>query len=122
MIYGLGIDIISVHRLREVVERWGRRFLERVFTSGEISYCLSRLDPYPSLSARFAAKEAMVKAVGCRNLRFKDIEVLNIESGKPIINPGIGLREKLDSIGIRNIHLSLSHDSNYSVACVVLEH
>lgn len=122
MIYGLGIDIVSVKRLKEVVDRWGRRFLEKVFTSTEIDYCLDRKDFYLSLSARFAAKEAMIKALGGRaDITLKDIEIVNTEAGRPIINPGVRLKEKLDSISIKNIHLSLSHEKDYSVACVILE-
>lgn len=122
MIYGLGIDIVSVKRLKEVVDRWERRFLDRVFTHAEIDYCLDRKDYYLPLSARFAAKEAMVKAIGGRtDITFKDIEVINTEDGRPIINPGIRLKERLDRIGIKNIHLSLSHEKDYSVACVILE-
>lgn len=122
MIYGLGIDIVSVKRLKEVVDRWDRRFLEKVFTSTEIDYCLDRKDFYLSLSARFAAKEAMIKALGGRtDIIFKDIEVINTGDGRPIINPGVRLKEKLDRIGIKNIHLSLSHEKDYSVACIILE-
>lgn len=122
MIYGIGIDIVSVKRLKELVDRWGRRFLEKVFTSTEIDYCLDRKDSHLSLSARFAAKEAMVKALGGRaDITFKDIEIVNTEAGMPIINPGIRLKEKLDRIGIKNIHLSLSHEKDYSVACVIIE-
>lgn len=122
MIYGIGIDIVSVKRLKEVVDRWGRRFLEKVFTSTEIDYCLDRKDSHLSLSARFAAKEAMVKALGGRaDITFKDVEIVNTEAGMPIINPGIRLKEKLDRIGIKNIHLSLSHEKDYSVACVIIE-
>ncbi|MFN3479466.1 MAG: holo-ACP synthase [Thermodesulfovibrionales bacterium] len=122
MIYGLGIDIVSVKRLKEVVDRWDRRFLDRVFTLAEIDYCLARKDSSLPLSARFAAKEAMIKALGSRtDITFKDIEVINTGDGMPIINPGIRLKERLDRIGIKNIHLSLSHEKDYSVACVILE-
>lgn len=122
MIYGLGVDIVSVVRLREAVERWGRRFLDRVFTTGEINYCFERADPYLPLSARFATKEAMVKALGDkRGIALKDIEVINTETGKPVINLGAKLRDKLNKIGVKRIHLSLSHERNYSIACVILE-
>lgn len=122
MIYGLGIDIVSVERLRKTVERWGKRFLDRIFTSAEIEYCTRRENPYPSLSARFATKEAMIKALGGKGeISFRDIEVINTESGRPVINPGYRLKKDLERIGIKNIHLSLSHERDYSVACVILE-
>ncbi len=64
MIYGVGIDLVKIDRMKEVVEKWGQRFLERVFTAGEISYCYEKKNPYLSLSVRFAAKEALIKAIG----------------------------------------------------------
>ncbi len=122
MIYGIGIDIVSVKRLREVVERRGDRFLERVFTSSEIDYCLNKRDPFPSLSARFAAKEAMIKAIGGRAaITFKDMEVINDDTGRPFLNPGFRLRKDLEKFGIKNVHLSLSHERDYSIAFVILE-
>lgn len=122
MIYGVGIDIVSVQRLREVAERWGWRFLQRVFSSTEIDYCLGKKDPYPPLSARFATKEAMVKALGGKpNINLREIEVSHAEAGRPIITPGVKLRECLEKIGIQKIHLSLSHEKDYSMAIVILE-
>jgi holo-[acyl-carrier protein] synthase len=122
MIYGLGVDIVSAARLEEIVERWGRRFLDRVFTSRELDYCLERKNPYLPLSARFAAKEAMIKAIGGRKgITMKDIEVINTETGKPLINSGIRLREYLDSIGVKRIHLSLTHEAGLGMAFVILE-
>lgn len=122
MIYGVGVDIVSVERFKEITERWGKRFLQRVFTPAEIEYCLERKNPYPSLSARFATKEAMVKALGGKvNITFRDIEVSHTETGRPIININERLKECLESHGIKGIHLSLSHERDYSIACVVLE-
>lgn len=122
MIYGVGVDIVSVQRLREVVERWESRFLQRVFSSTEIDYCLGRKDPYPCLSARFATKEAMIKALGGRiDINLKDIEVTHAESGKPVITPGIRLKKCLEKKGIKRIHLSMSHERDYSIAIVILE-
>lgn len=122
MIYGIGVDIVSIKRLREVVERWGGRFLNRVYTPAEIAYCFERKDPYPYLSARFATKEAMIKALGERgDITFKDIEIAHTDTGRPVINPGSILKDWLERIGIDRIHLSLSHERDYSIACVILE-
>jgi len=64
MIYGVGIDIVAVKRLRDAHEKWGMRFFERIYTRKEIDYCFSKKDPFPSLAVRFAAKEAVIKAIG----------------------------------------------------------
>jgi len=86
MIYGIGIDIVKIERMKNVVEKWGNRFLERVFTEGEISYCYEKKEPFLSLAVRFAAKEALIKAVGSiDSVSLRDIEVVNVETGKPIL-------------------------------------
>lgn len=122
MIYGIGIDIVRIERMRTVVERWGQRFLKRVFTKNEISYCYEKKEPYLSLSVRFAAKEALVKAVGSgAPVSLTDIEVMNMDSGKPLIKVNGKLKEFFNVNSIKNAHLSLSHEHDYGVACVVLE-
>lgn len=122
MIYGIGIDLVKTDRVREVVEKWGKRFLERVFTDEEISYCLRKRNTYLSIAVRFAAKEALIKAMGGRApVSFKDIEVVNVGSGKPALNIEGAMGKFLDGEGIRASHLSLSHEKDYGVACVVLE-
>lgn len=122
MIYGIGIDIVKVERMKQVVEKWGDRFLQKVFTEGEISYCYQKKEPFLSLAVRFAAKEALIKAIGSiDSVSLRDIEVINIDMGKPIIK----VRGKLDEFFrkhmIKNVHLSLSHEHDYGIACVVLE-
>jgi len=95
MIYGIGIDIIKIERLKTVAEKWGEKFLLRVFTKNEIAYCYAKKEPYLSLSVRFAAKEAMIKAIGSGvPVAFKDIEVMNYDSGRPFIKVS-GLLEVL---------------------------
>ncbi|MCL4475663.1 MAG: holo-ACP synthase [Nitrospirae bacterium] len=122
MIYGIGIDIIKVERMKEAVERWGERFLQRVFTGNEISYCYGKKNPYLSLSVRFAAKEAMIKALGLRgSVTFRDIEILNDAHGKPAILARGELDSALRRNSIRHSHLSLSHERDYGIAFVVLE-
>jgi holo-[acyl-carrier protein] synthase len=122
MIYGIGIDIVKIERMRTVVEKWGQRFLKRVFTKDEISYCYEKKEPYLSLAVRFAAKEALVKAVGsAAPVSLTDIEVMNMDSGKPLIKVNGKLKDFFNVKSIKNAHLSLSHEHDYGVACVVLE-
>jgi len=122
MIYGIGVDIIRVERMKEASERWGDKFLQRVFTDSEIRRCRMARDPHLSFAVRFAAKEALIKAVGTTaGASFKDIEVLNDELGKPYITVRGKLRVFFEIKGIRKAHLSLSHEKEYGVASVVLE-
>jgi len=122
MIYGIGIDIVKIERMKDVVRKWGERFLKRVFTTSEISYCFKKREPYLSLAVRFAAKEAIVKAVGSAfTVSLKDIEVMNMEGGKPCIKVHGKLREFFNVKSINKAHLSLSHEHDYGVACVILE-
>lgn len=122
LIYGIGIDIVKTSRIREAVERWGDRFLERVFTSDEITYAYKKRDPFLSLSVRFAAKEAFIKALSHDlHLPLTDIEVSNQENGRPVmqVHGKTGELLKLKKIGA--IYLSLSHEKEFGVASVVLE-
>ena len=122
MIYGIGIDIVKIERMKSVVEKWGQRFLNKVFTKNEISYCYEKREPYLSLAVRFAAKEALVKAVGSdAPVSFKDIEVMSMDSGKPLIKVNGKLKDFFDVQSIKKAHLSLSHEHDYGVACVLLE-
>jgi holo-[acyl-carrier protein] synthase len=122
MIYGIGIDIVRVERMEEAIIKWGNSFLEKVFTTSEIEYCHKKYSPYMSLAVRFAAKEAFIKAMGARSsLSFTDIEVINTEDGKPSINLNKKLEDLFNKHRIMNAHLSLSHEHDYGVACVVLE-
>jgi holo-[acyl-carrier protein] synthase len=122
MIYGVGIDIVKIERMKQVVEKWGRHFLDRVFTENEISYCYEKKEPHLSLAVRFAAKEAMIKALGSVSaLSLKDIEIVNSESGKPLFRVVETLERVLKEKLIKRVHLSLSHEHEYGVACVVLE-
>ena len=122
MIYGIGIDIVKIERMRTVVKKWGQRFLKRVFTEKELTYCFEKKEPYLSLAVRFAAKEALVKAMGSgAPVSLTDIEVMNMESGKPLIKVDGKLKEIFDDKSIKKAHLSLSHVHDYGVACVILE-
>jgi holo-[acyl-carrier protein] synthase len=114
MITGLGIDIIDVGRIRRAIER-NPRFVDRVFTAGEIAYGEGKKSRFQHLAARFAAKEAFFKALG-RRIGWTDVEVVNLPSGQP----QIAVRASED-LGFTRCHVSLSHLTDYAVAVVILE-
>lgn len=124
MIVGSGIDIAEVDRIRESVERYGARFVERVFTPAEIAYVQRKANKYERFAARFAAKEAGMKAIGTgwrRGVRWQDFEVANLPSGKPTLKfHGVAARFA-ERLGVRNVALSLTHTKDNAMAFVVLE-
>jgi len=115
-----GVDIVEIPRVQRVLDRYGRRFLERIFTEGEIAYCRGRA---PNLAARFAAKEATMKALGTgtRGVSWKDIEVLRRQSGEPHIRLQGRAEVRAQRLGVAEISLSLSHCREYAVAFVVTQ-
>jgi holo-[acyl-carrier protein] synthase len=122
VIHGIGIDIVRVERIKEAVGTWGGKFLRRVFTENEIAHCYEKKNPFPSLSVRFAAKEAMIKALGSRgSVGFRDIEVLNDAYGKPSVLAHGELDNVLKRNSVRQAYLSLSHEQDYAIAFVILE-
>jgi holo-[acyl-carrier protein] synthase len=122
MIYGIGVDIVKIDRIRSAAEKWGDTFTEKILTAKEIEYCYGKNDPYPSLAVRFAAKEALVKAIGGEvSVKMKDIEVLNDSNGRPAIKVSDQLEAFFSEKKIVRWHLSLSHEKEFGVACVVLE-
>ena len=112
------MDIIEIGRLQQVLERWGQRFLGRIFTEAEQSYCRMRAS---SLAARFAAKEATMKALGTgvRDVSWKDIEVVRAKSGAPSLRLYGRALARYQSLGLGDLALSLSHSREYAVAMVV---
>ena len=124
MIVGLGVDMEEVSRIREVISRHGRIFLDRIFTSAEVAYCERHRDPAERYAARFAAKEATMKALGTgwsKGVRWRDIEVTRKPGGRPtIVLHGIA-REHADRMGARHLSLSLTHTGNFALAEVILE-
>jgi len=114
--------MVKIDRMKGAVERWGDRFLRRVFTESEIAYSYGKKEPFLSLSVRFAAKEAFIKAIGSEiPVALTDIEVTNYGSGRPFIEVRGGLRSFFEERAIRCAHLSLSHEREYGVACVIVE-
>lgn len=124
MIVGMGIDITEVERLEEAVSRHGRRFLERVFTPGEIAYCERHKNRFERYAARFAAKEAAMKALGTgwrHGIRWLDLEVVNLPGGKPTLRlAGVAARFA-SQMGATNIVLSMTHTACQAMAQVILE-
>jgi holo-[acyl-carrier protein] synthase len=123
MIVGIGVDVVEFGQMRCAVERGGQRFLDRVFTIPEQAACLRRADPYPGLAARFAAKEALAKALGLGIFRagLRNMEVRNRNDGAPYFVIHGSLRDVMTRLGYPNIHLSLSHGRLTAIAFVVLE-
>ncbi len=116
----VGVDIIEISRVAQTVKRWGDRFLLRTYTEGELAYCRGRA---PQLAARFAAKEAVMKALGTgiRGVSWHDVEVVRARSGAPSIKlHGRGARVA-ERLAMSQVALSLSHSREYAVASVVME-
>lgn len=115
-----GVDIIEISRVRSVLERYNDRFQERVFTAAEIAYCKGRA---PNLAARFAAKEATMKALGTgvRGVGWKDIEVIRQPSGAPSVQLYGRAEARAQRLGVTEISLSISHSQEYAVAFVVTQ-
>jgi holo-[acyl-carrier protein] synthase len=124
MIVGTGIDIAEVPRIREAIERHGERFLKRVFTEGEIQYCESKANRVERYAARFAAKEAGMKAIGTgwnHGVRWRDIEVARKPGGRPTLLLHGKAAEFAAKLGATNIALSLTHTAEEAMAQVILE-
>lgn len=123
-ILGIGVDIVEIPRMAELRSRHGSRFAGLLFTPAEYEYCLARAKPDECLAARFAAKEAVMKALGtgwARGVAFTGIEVLRDEGGKPTIRLHGATLEEAERLGAGAIHLSLSHSREAAVAQVVIE-
>ena len=114
----VGVDIVEIHRIARVVERWGDRFLMRVYTPQEVSYCRGRTE---RLAARFAAKEAVMKALGTgiRGVSWKEIEVTRDRGQPPQVLLHGRAHARARHLGITQLALSLSHSQEYAVASVV---
>ncbi len=118
MPYAIGVDAVELHRVQRALERHGQRFLDRIYTPVEMAFCRGRL---PELAARFAAKEATMKALGtgARGLAWREIEILPNRRGKPMIFLHGKAAERGRAIGMRDMDVSLTHSRELAIAIVV---
>jgi holo-[acyl-carrier protein] synthase len=114
MIIGTGVDITEVRRLQQAVEKWGNEFLSRIFSKEELENAKTRGSLYQHLAGRFAAKEAVFKAAGDKDLSWKDVQILNDKEGKPYC---LLLKAKAKTL---KVHISISHVKTYAVASAVV--
>jgi holo-[acyl-carrier protein] synthase len=124
MILGTGVDLAEVHRIRASIERFGERFVRRIYTAAEIAYVERKANRYERYAARFAAKEAGMKAIGTgwkHGVTWQDFEVANLPSGKPTLRFHGVAAQIADGVGVRNVSLSLTHTSELGMAHVILE-
>ena len=124
MILGVGLDLVEIERLEHALERHGRRFEERVFTPREREDCRGRADRLLRLAARFAAKEACLKALGTgwsQGLAFGQVEVVNEPGGRPVLRLSGEAARRAESLGVQRMHLSLTHQPTHAAAVVILE-
>lgn len=124
MIVGTGIDITEIHRVLAAHERYGKRFLDRIYTAAEQAYCLGKRNSAESLAARFAAKEAAAKALGTgisRGVGWLEIEVVREPSGRPTLRFHGRALDYAQQLGAKRAHLSLTHTDSIALASVVLE-
>ncbi len=123
MIIGNGIDIVEIGRIQRAIQRWGKEFSTRVFTTEEITYSQAKKFSSQHLAVRFAAKEATIKAfssAGVRFVRWKDIEILNDNSGKPQVKLHGYYKRLQRERRINDVLLSMSHAKDYALASVIL--
>ena len=124
MIVGTGIDATDIRRIEQAAGRYGQRFLRRVFTDREIAYCERHKNRFERYAARFAAKEAAMKALGTgwrRGIRWKDIEVVNLPGGKPTVQFSGEAARIAEKLKVTNAAVSLTHTATQAFAQVILE-
>jgi holo-[acyl-carrier protein] synthase len=124
MILGTGIDITEIDRIANSIERFGDRFLRRIFTAGEIAYCSRKKNAAESYAARFAAKEAGAKALGTgiqHGVSWKELEVRRAPGHRPTLHLTGRAAQIARQMGVRHISLSLTHSTNLAMAAVHLE-
>ena len=123
-VLGIGVDLVECARIQHSLDRFGDRFLHRVFTDGEIAYAQSMKFPARHLAARFAAKEALSKAFGTgigKSMAWKDIDVHKKPSGEPFVVLEGGAKDLASNQGVTKVLITLSHTDNHAMAMIVLE-
>lgn len=124
MIYGIGTDLVEIGRMEKIIQRWGERFTEKVYSQNEIDYCTRKAYPAIHYAARFAAKESFLKSLGIglgMGVSLKDIEVINNAQGSPQLKMNERIRKVLDTHGITSVHISMTHTREHAHAVVILE-
>jgi holo-[acyl-carrier protein] synthase len=124
MIVGTGVDLAEVDRIQRSIERYGEKFIKRIYTPGEIAYVERKANKFERYAARFAAKEAGMKAIGTgwrHGVTWQDFEVANLRTGKPtLLLHGVAARYA-EKLGVKNIALSITHTAALGMAHVILE-
>ena len=121
MVIGIGIDIIEIDRVRESVDKYGDHFLQKIYTEKELKYCLNKSDKYQHLAARFAAKEAVYKALSSgwdKNIGWKNIEITNLPNGMPVVTLNGEVRKFLSDQ--KNLKISISHSRDYVASVAII--
>ncbi len=115
-----GVDIIEIARIRKISEKYGKRFLKRIYTEGEIGYCRGRA---PQLASRFAAKEAVMKALGTGviGIRWKDVEIIRKGGSRPLVKLHGTALHRAQTMQIQQLSISLSHSDEHAIAFVIGE-
>lgn len=124
MVVGLGTDLIEIERVQQSLDRFGERFMQKIFTEGEIAYCQQKKQAAESFASRFAAKEATAKALGTgisRGIAWKEIEVRREAGGRPTLHLNGRAAERAAAMGVRHFHLSLTHSRQVAMAVVIAE-
>jgi holo-[acyl-carrier protein] synthase len=121
-VVGVGIDLVKISRVRNILVRWADRFVTRVLSPHESAYCRARRDPAPHVAARFAAKEAALKALGLGwiGAAWREMEVVNASSGQPLLRLSGRAAERLAFLGADTALVSLTHDGDYAAAQVIV--
>ena len=124
MVLGLGTDLMETKRVQESIDRFGERFLQRIYTPGEIAYCTRKKNAAESFAARFAAKEAAAKALGTgisRGISWQEIEVRRQPGERPTLHLSGRAAERAAAMGVRHLQLSLTHSRDVAMAVVIAE-
>ena len=124
MIFGTGIDMIEVNRIKKSIQKYSDRFEQKIFTQSEINYCRLQADPIKHFAARFSVKEAVLKCFGtgiAQGITWRDIEIEKKESGQPFLNLYGKGKILFDQLKLKHIHISITHEKKYAIAHAIAE-